>query len=225
MKFALCLTVAGIGFLTGKPARAAVIKLPMPRPNGRISVEEALRSRRSQRSYQNKALSPAQVSQLLWAAYGITARRGSLSLKTSPSAGALYPINVYAVVGNQGVLGLAAGVYHYNPETHDLTALALGDARSYLAQAAQGQIWLARAPMTLVVTGEYARSEIKYSQRGRMFTHIESGCVGQNVFLQAEALGLKAGMIGAFVNKQVIESLMLPPNHDPLLLMPVGYPR
>jgi SagB-type dehydrogenase family enzyme len=82
---------------------------------------------------------------------------------------------------------------------------------------------MAKAPLMLVVTGQYERSSIKYGPRGLIYTHIEAGCVGQNIFLQAEAIGLKAGIVGAFNNTDVVKTMGLPASHDPLLIMPVGF--
>jgi SagB-type dehydrogenase family enzyme len=168
-------------------------------------------------------LTLGQLSQLLWAAYGVTADKYGIGLKTAPSAGALYPLDVYAVVGKDRQEGLEAGVYAYNPSRHALSLSKSGDLRKGLARAALGQMWMAQAPVIMLISGEYARSTAKYGQRGVMYTHMESGFVGQNLFLQAGALGLRAGVVGAFDNRAVASTLGLPSRHDPLLAMPVGY--
>jgi len=208
-----------------KPAQAGDVSLPEPGLKGPISVEEALKSRRTNRSFSGRTLSLEQLAQILWAAYGVTDRRGGYALKTVPSAGALYPLDIYAVVGAQTVSKIEAGVYRYKPESRALTRLAEGDRREDLGRAALGQMWLSRAPTVIVITGEYARCEVKYGPRGRNYTLMEAGCAAQNIFLQAEALGLKAGIIGAFVDGSVTKTLGLPPAHEPLLIMPVGYGR
>lgn len=209
--------------LCSATTRAGDMELPKPRTKGKTSLEEALKSRRTWRSFQARALSLEQLSQILWAAYGVTGSKDGYHLKTSPSAGALYPIDVYAVVGQGSVRGLKPAVYHFEPAGHGLAAVKQGDLRKGLADAALSQMWMAQAPAIMVVTGESARCTRKYGKRGVMYTHIEAGHVGQNIFLQAEALGLKAGIVGAFNNQKVIETLGLPASHDPLLLMPVGY--
>ncbi len=201
------------------------VGLPPPSERGKVSVEEALKSRRTRRSFKTTALSLQQLAQLLWAAYGVTAERYGYHLKTAPSAGALYPIDVYAVIGRGGVEGLKSGVYHYRPAAHALRPIKAGETRPALAEAALGQAWMAEAPVMLVVTGQYARCTIKYGRRGVVYTHLEAGSVGQNIFLQAEALGLGAGIVGAFDNRRVIEVMGLPDEHDPLLIMPVGLPE
>lgn len=226
-KFYLFLIMAAGLFplMPDKPARAGDVSLPQPGLKGPISVEEALKSRRTNRSFSGRPLSLEQLAQILWAAYGVTDRRRGSALKTAPSAGAFYPLDVYAVVGPQTVSHIEAGVYHYQPEAHALTRLADGDRRENLGRAALGQMWLTSAPAVIVITGEYARCQVKYGPRGRNYTLMESGCVAQNIFLQAEALGLKAGIIGAFVDGNVTKALDLPPAHEPLLILPVGYGR
>jgi len=118
---------------------------------------------------------------------------------------------------------VAPGVSHYNPKSHSIDCIQGDDRRTEVARHALGQMWMAEAPLLIVITGEYSRSTVKYGRRGVVYSHIEAGHVGQNVFLQAEAMGLKAGIVGAFNNEQIIQSLGLPPEHDPLLIMPVGF--
>lgn len=209
------------------PAKSATsasgIALPPPDIKGTVTVEEALKARRSHRSFGSRSLSLQQFSQILWAAYGVTARVSGYNLKTAPSAGALYPIDIYAVVGQGGVESLAPGVYHFLPETHNIASIKEGDLRTGVARHSVRQMWMAEAPLMVVITGDYDRSAIKYGSRGVLYTHIEAGHVGQNIFLQAEAIGLKAGIVGAFNNEQIIETIGIPVDHDPLLIMPVGF--
>ena len=205
-------------------AIAGDISLPKPSHKGTVSVEEALKARRTHRSFTSRSLSLEQFSQILWGAYGVTAREYGSFLKTAPSAGALYPLDIYGVVGKGGVETLASGVYHYNSEDHTASLVKEGDLREKVAKQSLHQMWMAEAPVILVITGEYGRSSIKYGPRGVTYTHIEAGCVGQNIFLQAEAMGLKAGIVGAFNNRDVIKVMGLLSSHDPLLIMPVGFP-
>jgi SagB-type dehydrogenase family enzyme len=198
----------------------ALINLPAPALQGSVAVEKALKNRRTIRRFANKPLSQGQLSQLLWAAYGVTDARG---LRSAPSAGALYPLDIYAVVGERQVSGIESGVYHYLPEKQALEPGRAGDLRQALARASIYQNWMAEAPVMIVITGEYRRCQVKYGQRGIMYTHMESGHASQNIFLQAEALGLGAGIVGAFENAEITRVLGLPPAHDPLLIMPVGY--
>ena len=118
---------------------------------------------------------------------------------------------------------LPAGVYHYRVEAHALAPLAPGDVRAGVARASQHQSWMVQAPVMVVITGEYRRCNARYGERGVRYTHIEAGNVSQNLFLGAEALGLGAGIVGAFEDKALAQVLQLPPAHEPLLVMPVGY--
>jgi len=211
-----------ISFL-GSDTMAAEIALPSPSYKGSVSVEEALKARRTHRSFQSRPLTLKQFSQILWGAYGVTAQKYGSFLKTAPSAGALYPLDIYGVVGQGSVETLAPGVYHFRPENHAIELVKQGDLRAEVARQALQQMWMAKAPLMLVITGEYNRSSMKYGLRGATYTHIEAGHVGQNVFLQAEAIGLKAGIVGAFNNQQIIRAMGLSTSHDPLLIMPVGY--
>ncbi len=196
------------------------IDLPKPSVDGSVSVEAAIHERRSVREFSSRSLSLADVAQLLWAAQGITSRDG---LRTAPSAGALYPLELYLVAGE--VDSLPAGVYRYRPEQHRLKHLADGDLRKTLAAAALDQSWVRRAPAVLVIAGVYARSARKYGERARRYTRIETGHAAQNIYLQTTALGLGTVIVGAFSDTEVQEVLGLPSDHAPLALMPVGHPR
>jgi SagB-type dehydrogenase family enzyme len=216
----LAMFFLGLVFTPGPAAAGDLINLPRPTATGTVSVEQALQSRRTIRRFANRPLTLGQLSQLLWAAYGVTDSRG---LRSAPSAGALYPLDIYAVVGERQVSGLAAGVYHYLPEKHALESRKPGDQRVAAARASLHQSWMAEAPVMLLITGEYRRCQVKYGDRGVRYTHMESGHAGQNIFLQAETLGLGAGIVGAFENAAISQTLGLPSAHDPLLIMPVGY--
>ena len=134
------------------------MELPQPRTEGRISVEKAIRNRRTIRSFTPESLGLEQFSQLLWAAQGITEDRGFK--RTAPSAGALYPMDIYAVVGTSGIEGLTPGVYHYNAAHHAVSVVSKGDLRKSVARAAFSQMWIAGAPLSFVLTAEYDRTTI-----------------------------------------------------------------
>jgi len=193
------------------------VKLPEPRHDGDVSVETALLKRRSVRDYAGGALTLPEVSQLLWAAQGITHPRG---LRTAPSAGATYPLETYLVVGD--VTGLAAGVYRYKPHEHKLVKVLDGDLRVEPAAAALGQIWVREGAINIVLTAIYERTTRRYGDRGIRYVHMEVGHVGQNIHLQAVALNLGTVVIGAFDDDQVKTFLNLPLNEHPLYIMPVG---
>ncbi|MBI4974253.1 MAG: SagB/ThcOx family dehydrogenase, partial [Candidatus Omnitrophica bacterium] len=156
------------------------INLPKPRLKGSVSVEEAIQKRRSVRSYSPKEISLEDISQLLWACQGITDER--MAFRASPSAGALYPLEIYLVKVD--------GVFHYVNEGHKLELVSNKDARKDLAEAAWGQSPIRDANINIIVCAVYERVTSKYGERGIRYTDIEAGHAAQNVFLQAVALGL-----------------------------------
>ena len=147
-----------------------LIELPEPGKTGQYSLGQLLQQRRSLREYSSQSLSLAEVGQLLWAAQGITDLRG---FRTAPSAGALYPLELYIVAGN--VSGLAPGVYRYQVRKHRLIQHITGDKRKELARAALSQNWLAEAPVVFVFCAEYKRTSIKYGKRAKRYVHMEVG--------------------------------------------------
>jgi SagB-type dehydrogenase family enzyme len=222
-KYAILLSLLILPIPGAAMGEAGILLLPDQKPKGSISVEEAIASRRTLRDFQAKPLSLEELAQLLWSAQGITGAGGRL--RAAPSAGALYPLDVYAVVGEASVTGLASGAYRYLPSQHGLKQVKSGDLREAVARASLGQMWMADAPVYLVVTAEYARIERKYGARGRRYAMVEVGHVGQNIFLQAEALGLGASIVGAFDDARLAKALHLPRAHEPLIVMPVGHPQ
>ncbi|UCC91996.1 MAG: SagB/ThcOx family dehydrogenase [Candidatus Aenigmatarchaeota archaeon] len=190
------------------------IKLPEPDYQG-IAVEEAIKSRRSRRSYSNESLSLGELSQLLWAAQGIT----SGYKRAAPSAGATYPLEIYVVAGD--VEGLEPGVYHYIPSDHSIKMVSSGDKRSDLARSAMDQVWIQNAPAGLVFTAVYERTTGKYGERGIMYVHIEAGHAAQNVYLQSESLNLASVFVGAFSDDMVKQVLGI--KNEPLGIMPIGH--
>ncbi len=195
------------------------VNLPQPRLDGGFSVERALHGRRSIRDFSAAPLSLAEIGQLLWAAQGITSPEG---LRTAPSAGALYPLEIALVAGR--VAGLAPGIYRYAPSGHALQQIGAGDVRAALARAALDQQWIQVAPAVIVFSAVEKRTIRKYGNRGLSYIYIEVGHAAQNVFLQAEALGLGAAAVGAFDEKEIAGLLRLPTEQRPLYLMPVGTP-
>jgi len=215
--FSMSLAMGAITFGKDSDQR---LSLPPIETKGALSIEEAIQLRRSVRDFGRGPLDLTDVSQLLWSAQGITGRRG---LRTAPSAGALYPLELYMVAGN--VEGLSAGVYHYRPKTHELVSLASGDRRHALASAALNQRSVSGAPAVLVITGVYERTAKKYGHRARRYVHMEVGHAAQNIYLQATARSLGTVIVGAFDDDEVQEVLGLPPDHKPFGLMPVGRKR
>lgn len=207
---------------TPEPAQRLVgeaISLPSPHLDGPTSVEAALAIRRSVRSYRRESLSLDEVAQLLWAAQGVTDPRG---FRTAPSAGALYPLELYLVGGQ--VEGLDPGIYRYDPHAHTLSLVVPGDARESLARASLGQMWMRDGAIYLVFTAVYARTTGRYGPRGYQYVHMEVGHAGQNVHLQSSAMGLGTVVVGAFEDATVHRLLQLPGDETPLYIMPVGRP-
>lgn len=196
-------------------AETKLIQLPKPLNKGNISLEEVIFRRRSQRSFEQKDLSLQQISQLLWAGQGITAEKGFHGFRTAPSAGALYPIEIYLLAKN--------GLFRYLPDGHKIESLAEQDLRGDLADSSFGQVGISQAPVNIVVCAVYSRLTLKYGQRGIRYAHIEVGHIAQNIHLQAVALGLGSVPIGAFNDEEVKKILSLPIDHEPLYIIPVGY--
>ncbi|HJW12404.1 MAG TPA: SagB/ThcOx family dehydrogenase [Albitalea sp.] len=217
----LALTLwAGPGHAAPAPPTSDVLKLPLPQLSGPMPVEQALQQRRSQREFTALPLRLEDVSQLLWAAQGVTHPRG---YRTAPSAGALAPLEVYLVATQ--VTGLAGGVYHYQPQTHALLLVRSGDRRAQIAAAAHGQPAVRDAPALLVIAAVYQRTIARYGSRGERYVHIEAGHAAQNVYLQCTARDLATVLVGAFGDTALREALGLPADHVPLALMPIGHPR
>lgn len=198
-----------------------MINLPKPQTKGKLSVEEAINKRRSVRDFSPKALSLQDLSQLLWAAQGITGEEGFG--RSCPSAGALYPLEIYAVV--KSVNTLERGIYSYNVFQHGLELIARGNYSEKMADACLGQLFIAEAPLIILIGADYERTTWKYGERGIRYVHIEAGHCGQNVSLQAVALGLASVPVGAFWDREVQRVLTLPQNFDPVYVIPIGYPE
>ena len=195
----------------------AWISLPEPAHDGQTSIESALLMRQSIRQYAPDPLTLADVSQLLWAAQGINRPGG---YRTAPSAGALYPLELYLISGQ--VDQLPSGVYRYHPENHNLEQLMLGDFRRELSQAALNQESVQDAPAVILITAIYQRTTGKYGERGIQYVHMEVGSAAENVYLQAVSLNLGTVFIGAFHDEQIKSLLKLDAQEQPLCLLPVG---
>lgn len=216
--------VAGLVACTGRPTTppdagspagpgpVEIVDLPAPRSQSAVSLEETLLDRRSVRAFTDQGLTLVELSQLLWATQGITADWGG---RTAPSAGALYPLEVYLVTPD--------ALYHYLPEGHRAEVLSDEDLRIELTRAALDEPAVYGAPAVFVITAVYARTAAKYGERGERYVHLEAGHAAQNLLLQAGALGLAGVPIGAFSDGDVARVLDLPPDRVPLYLIPIGH--
>ena len=224
----LALFVSYLAIAGSKSNQDDMIKLPAPKLKSSVSVEETMLNRRSIRDFKPDALSLEQVSQVLWAAYGITKEMNTPSflrggLKTAPSAGALYPLEIYVVVGN--VKGLEKGIYKYLPEGHFLMKTYDQDVRKELAEAALNQEFIEQAPISLFYSAVFSRTTKKYKSRGReRYVCMDLGHSAENVCLQVVAMGLGTCAVGAFEDRMVSNVMMIPDEEEPLYIMPIGYP-
>ena len=196
-----------------------LVKLPRPELEGKVSLEEAIARRRSVRRYRAEPLTLSQLSQVLWSAQGITAGG---ELRAAPSAGATYPLELFAFVGKQAIDGLEAGIYHYEVDSHSLVCSQRGDLRRELARAALDQGFIVSAPVDIVICAIYTRTSYTYGRRGERYVHMEVGHVGENIHLQAIALGLATVEVGAFDDEEVRKVLDVEGRIKPLYIMPLG---
>ena len=198
------------------------IYLPPPNQRGSISLEETIAGRRSIRDFSPEPVSQLQLSQILWSAQGITDTQWKY--RTVPSAGATYPLEIFVVCGRDGVEGIASGIYHYNIDNHSLTLHHQGEVRLELVRAALNQEFIYQAPVDIVICALYERTTLGYGNKGERYVHMEVGHAGQNIYLQATAIGLATVAIGAFHDEQVRQVLRLDKQYQPLYIMPVGKP-
>ena len=212
--------------------RQTRIKLPSPQLKGKVSLEETILRRRAVRRYRRDPLDLSQLSQILWSAQGIT---GTREFRASPSAGATYPLEIFVLVGKQGVIdsevpmqsgqapeALQDGIYHYEVDFHSLSLHKPGDLRPDLARAALDQEFIIDAPVDIVICALYNRTSYRYGRRGERYVHIEVGHVGENIHLQAVALGLATVEIGAFNDEEVRKVLRVEEQIKPLYIMPLS---
>jgi SagB-type dehydrogenase family enzyme len=187
--------------------------LPSPEPDVGLGIDDVLARRRSVRSFTDRPLEEEAISRLLWAAQGVTASWGG---RTAPSAGALYPIEVYVAT--------ADALRRYVPEGHGQVELALEDRRPRIAEATGGQEAATDAPTLFVITGVVARTATKYGDRAQRYVQLEAGHVCQNLLLEATALRLGAVPIGAFSDEALRDALGLDDGELPLYVVPIGHP-
>ncbi len=193
---------------------AELITLPEPNKSGSMPLEQAIAVRRSRRHFLPKPLTLEQIGQLAWAAQGQDAGG---KYRTTPSAGATYPLELFVITDE--------GLFRYLPAKHSLERFAGQDLRALLASAAWGQEFVQAAPLTLVLAAEFSRTTGRYGKRGIRYVYMEAGHAAQNVHLQAETLGLGSVAVGAFDDAAVSKVLSLPRNLEPLYMVTVGYCR
>lgn len=212
------------GMLQSNMREDEPLKLPEPRYDSEVSIEKALLERRSVRKYTGEPLTLQEVSQLLWAAQGISDSKGH---RTAPSGRAAYSVGVYMVAGN--VQGLPASLYRYKPAEHELIKVADRDSRAELAKTTlKGKVpyeqpWVKEGAIDIILTGVYdSLSEYLGDDRGIRSVHMEVGHIAQNIYLQVAALQLGMVVVANFLDEPVTKILGLPQNEQPLYLIPVG---
>jgi SagB-type dehydrogenase family enzyme len=198
-------------------SNAEEVKLPSPKKEGKVSLEEALDKRHSIRQYASGSLALDEVSQVLWAAYG----KNKWGKLTSPSAGALYPLTIYLIAAD--VDGLNTGFYRYNNRKHSLDLISKDDLRKDLSSAALNQPYVREAPAVIIICADYGITASGYGKRAERYVDIEVGHVGQNIYLEATALGLGTVAVGAFSDRDVKKVLGV--GEEPLYIMPLGRAR
>lgn len=197
------------------------VPLPPPRSTGDRSFEEVLNKRRSIREFADPSPSAENIGQLAWAAQGITDDKKGL--RVAPSAGAIYPMEVYLLVS--GIADIPDGIYLYRNRDHSLQLIAEGDLRRELYSAALSQDAIIKSPVVMVLTGDLHRTEQQYGQRALRYLFLEAGHMAQNVYLQATAMDIGTVVIGSFVDQGVRQVLQIDKNEIPLYIMPVGIPK
>lgn len=186
--------------MTKRYKNKTMIPLPKPDFTG-LPFEEGLKKRRSARSYTDQPITLSELSQLLYAAQGSTGYEDGFALRAAPSAGALYPFEIYAVV--MQVKGLKPGIYHYLTKSHTLEQVKTGVFKGKLIEASLGQEMVGQAAVTFILTSISDRTTYKYGERGYRYVYIEAGHISQNIFLQSVSLGLGSVCVGAFFDDKI----------------------
>ncbi len=187
-----------------QPERLAVMSLPEPGRDGGAGLWGVMAARRSERSYHPGSITLAELSQLLWAAQGLTGReKGDLRLRTVPSAGGLHPFDLYVVVNR--VEGMEPGLYHYLVANQSLEFLRSGMLGADLARAALDQQMMERAAVNIALAAVVARCVWRYHERAWRYMYLDAGHIMQNLALAATAMGLGLCPIGAFYDREVDE--------------------
>ena len=191
-----------------------IIQLTDPNLEGKVSLEEALAKRRSVRQFSSQPLKRTQIGQLAWAGQGVT--EPQKGLRTAPSAGATYPIEL--------LFATPEGLFVYRPADHSLMQIGNQDIRNGLATAASGQESIAGAGCNIIVAGSVRKLTDQYKDKARTYMHMEAGHVAQNIQLQAVCLNLGSVTVGGFNTKEVRKVCNLTRGLEPLYIICVGYP-
>ena len=192
-----------------------VVTFPSPDTVGKVTLETAIKNRRSSRDFTEKILTSSQIGQLLWAGQGITDEK--TGYRAAPSAGAIHPMQIYVVLGE--------GLYVYDPKTHSMKKIVNRDVRNTLFTAAYRQEVIKKSPCTFIITAKYRLTEAKYRNRGKLFTTLEAGHIAQNIGLQAVTMGLGSVPIGSFDAKSVKRICKIKELEEAIYIISVGNPK
>ena len=222
MKVLPSMFVAVLAFASASAFADAPVGFPLPQvtADAPFPLEKALKVRRSTRALKEAPVSLNALARLVWAAQGVTDDKGH---RTTPSARATYPLDVYVVAG--AVSGLPAGIYRYLPAFHSLELVMAGDRRKDLVEAAIGQAWVAKAPVSLVITATPERAREKMKEGAARFAPVEAGAAAQNILLEEVALGLGGTYVGGFNPASLRAFLRLPEGTEPWAVVPAGVPE
>ncbi|MFC1709433.1 SagB/ThcOx family dehydrogenase [Candidatus Omnitrophota bacterium] len=202
------------------------LKLPQPKLSEGKNLRQDIQDRYSNRSFDNKKpLSLEQLSTMLWATNGkkITDVDSVTSASyTIPSAGAIYALEIFVMVGRDAVEGLSEGLYHYEKDGHNLKSVSNLDKRKELSAACLGQKFVKDAPVSIIIAAEFGSMAQKYGSRAEQYVNMEAGHAAQNLYLIVNDLDLTTVEVGAFMDEEVAEVLEI--KFPVLLIMPVGYP-
>lgn len=181
---------------------AKKVYLPKEFSKQGLSLDDAIRKRRSARDYSGKSISKLDLSRLLYYTYGYI--ENDPAKRTVWSIEGLYPIEIYIVVNN--VRGISRGIYHYNSREHALELLKEGDYRFRIANACLGQKLVGGANVAIIKTALFERVA-HFGDRGYRYIHLDAGAIGENIYLEAVSMGLGVCGIGAFFDDQINKML------------------
>lgn len=201
----VCLVLSAAAFAADK-----VVELPKPNLNRSGAVMKALSERQSTREYASKALSLADLSDLLWAANGIN--RSDSGKRTAPSAMNKQDVDVYVV--------LPEGTYLYDAKKHQLNLVAEGDHRGAVAG---GQAFVKTAPVSLVLVSDISRFGDAKSARNQLMGAMDAGIVSQNISLFCSSANLATVPRASMDFDQLKKVLKLKEAQMPMMNHPVGY--
>jgi len=200
------------------------MKVKLKQVNSRNNLSVLLQGRNSCRSFKSTPLDLGQVSHIVWVAYGEKYDALTGATRTAPSAGAIYPLELFVIVGQDCVKDLNAGLYRYSTQDHSLNLIYESDKRKELSDICFRQEFISGAPLSVIVAAASGRTEARYGKRASRYIFMEAGHVCQNIYLAAESEGLATVEIGSFDDTQLLKLLNLDSEYVPLAVMPVGYP-